>query len=159
LEHGATEDEAVAALLHDVVEDCGGKPRLVEIEERFGKAVATIVNGCTDTDVTPKPPWTIRKKAYVAHAAAAPDSIKLVSASDKLHNARSILADYRAVGAEVWRRFSGGKEGTLWYYRALTDALKAPRLSQLVGELDRVVSELERLGNGGKQVLVAPETN
>lgn len=157
LEHGANEDEAIAALLHDVVEDCGGKPRLEEIEARFGKTVATIVEGCTDTDATPKPPWTARKKAYVAHAATAPDMVKLVSASDKLANARSILEDYREVGDEVWKRFKGGKEGSLWYYRALVEVFRGSKPTKLTEALDRVVTELEWLANGGKRVLELPE--
>jgi len=157
LEHGATEEEAVAALLHDVVEDCGGAPRLADIEARFGKGVADIVAACTDTDVTPKPPWTARKQAYVAHAAQAPAPVQLVAAADKLHNARNILSDYRDIGDEVWKRFSGGKAGSLWYYRALAEAFKSPRIQKLVAELDRVVTELERLANGGQQVMEAPE--
>jgi len=157
LEHGATEEEAVAALLHDAVEDCGGAPRLAEIEARFGRSVADIVAACTDTDVTPKPPWTARKQAYVAHAAQAPAPVQLVAAADKLHNARNILSDYRDIGDEVWKRFSGGKAGSLWYYRALAEAFKSPRIQKLVAELDRVVTELERLANGGQQVMEAPE--
>lgn len=157
LEHGATEDEAVAALLHDVVEDCGGAPRLADIEARFGKGVADIVAGCTDTDVIPKPPWTARKQAYVAHVVQAPETVQLVAAADKLHNARNILSDYRDIGDEVWKRFSGGKEGSLWYYRALAEAFKSPRIQKLVAELDRVVTELESLANGGRQVMEAPE--
>ncbi|MCX7168598.1 MAG: HD domain-containing protein [Rhodocyclales bacterium] len=95
LEHGADEDEAIAALLHDAVEDCGGAPVLADIRHRFGDRVADIVSACSDTDVTPKPPWQARKEAYLAHLKDAPASVRLVSAADKLHNARTILADYR----------------------------------------------------------------
>jgi (p)ppGpp synthase/HD superfamily hydrolase len=149
LEHGATEDEAIAALLHDAVEDQGGAAILERIRHRFGERVARIVEGCTDTDAVPKPPWRARKEAYVAHVRSASPSVRLVSASDKLHNARSITSDYRALGEALWSRFSGGREGTLWYYRALVDAYSAAGRTPLVEELDRVVSELERLAARG----------
>ncbi len=149
LEHGADEDEAIAAVLHDAIEDQGGAPTGEGIEERFGKRVADIVRACSDTDVIPKPPWRERKLAYVAHLAEASPSARLVSASDKLHNARAVLADYREHRDALWQRFSGGREGTLWYYRAVVDALrKSPPGgdgARLVEELDRVVTELERL--------------
>ena len=149
LEHGATEDEAIAAVLHDAVEDQGGAPRARDIREHFGSAVADIVLGCTDTDILPKPPWRERKETYVAHIRQAPRSVRLVSTCDKLHNARSILLDYRAVGEAVWSRFTGGREGTLWYYRALVDAFASHGGSPVVDELGRVVGELERLSAAG----------
>jgi len=149
LENGANEDEAIAALLHDAVEDQGGAPTLVEIRRRFGEAVADIVAGCTDTDEVPKPPWRGRKEAYVAHVASASPSVRLVSAADKLHNARSILADYRRHGERIWKRFAGGREGTLWYYRALVDAFRTHGETPLVDELARTVAELERLAAAG----------
>lgn len=146
LEHGATEDEAIGALLHDAGEDAGGEGRIADIRLRFGDAVAAIVAGCTDTVIAPKPPWRARKEAYLAHLPAAPASVRLVSASDKLHNARALLRDYRKLGESLWPRFSGGKDGTLWYYRALVAAYrKAGDNGELVDELDRVVSELESL--------------
>jgi len=149
LEHGGNEDEAIAALLHDAVEDQGGAPTLQAIRERFGDAVAAIVAGCTDTDVVPKPPWRPRKEAYVAHVASASPSVRLVSAADKLHNARTILADYRRHGDTVWDRFSGRKKGSLWYYRALVEAFRSHGVTPLVEELERVVSEIERLAARG----------
>src|SRR5262249_27252192 len=96
LELGASEDEAIAALLHDAVEDQG--VTVEEISQRFGKTVAMIVEGCTDTDKVPKPPWRARKESYIAHVRSAPASVRLVSSCDKLHNARSIVADYRRQG-------------------------------------------------------------
>ena len=144
-ENGGTEDEVVAALLHDAPEDQGGRERLEDIRERFGEEVAGIVAGCTDTYEDPKPPWRERKEAYVAHIGDAPEPVRLVSAADKLHNARTILADLRVVGDELWQRFTGGKEGTLWYYRALVAAFRAAGSNAVVEELDQVVSELERL--------------
>jgi (p)ppGpp synthase/HD superfamily hydrolase len=148
LEHGASEEEAIAAVLHDAVEDQGGAETAAEIERRFGPAVRAIVEGCTDTDVTPKPPWRARKEAYIAHLASAEPSVLLVSASDKLHNARSIVADLRDLGDALWSRFSGGKEGTLWYYRSLVEAFRPRAPRALVAELDRVVTEMEHLAAG-----------
>lgn len=146
LEHGGNEDEAIAALLHDAVEDQGGAPTLAVIRKRFGDAVADIVEGCTDADVTPKPPWKERKLAYIAHIPHASASIRLVSASDKLYNARAILDDYLEIGDEVFKRFKPGKEGTLWYYRELVKAFrKAGPETRLIRELDRTVTELERV--------------
>ncbi len=144
-ENGGTEEEVIAALLHDAPEDQGGEARLAEIRERFGDEVADIVAGNTDTFEDPKPPWRERKEAYVAHVAHAPRSVRLVSAADKLHNARSVLADLRSLGEDLWPRFNGGKEGTLWYYRALVEALETAGPDPIVEELDRVVGELERL--------------
>jgi (p)ppGpp synthase/HD superfamily hydrolase len=150
LEHGGSEDEAIAALLHDAVEDQGGAPTLQAIRLRFGETVAAIVEGCTDTDEMPKPPWRPRKEAYIAHVASASPSVRLVSAADKLHNARTILADYRRGGDAVWDRFSGGKAGTLWYYRTLVEAFRRHGLTPLVEELERVVGELEQLAGQGR---------
>ena len=159
MEYGANETEAIAALLHDAVEDCGGAKRLRDIERKFGKKVARIVEGCTDTDQTPKPPWLERKKAYVAHVRRAPMSTKLVSASDKLHNVRAILMDYRKEGERLWSRFNGGKQGALWYYRALVNAFSGKRIQPLVQELDRTLTQLELLSNKGVQVKEPPAPN
>jgi len=156
MEYGANETEAIAALLHDAVEDCGGAKRLRDIERKFGKKVAKIVQGCTDTDQTPKPPWLERKKAYVAHVRHAPMPTKLVSASDKLHNVRAILMDYRKERERLWSRFNAGKQGALWYYRALVDAFSGKRIQLLVQELDRTLTVLELLSNDGAQVKQPP---
>ena len=145
LEDGGSEDEAIAGLLHDAVEDQGGAATREEIRRRFGDEVTRIVDGCTDTDVMPKPPWQARKEVYIAHLHDAPPEVLRVSAADKLHNARAILADLRCHGDTLWTRFSGGRDGTLWYYRALVAAYRQRGASPLVEELDRVVSEIERL--------------
>ena len=121
MEHGGNEDEAIAALLHDAVEDQGGLATLEEIRRRFGRPVAEIVDGCTDAAETPKPPWRQRKEAFIARLTNAPASVRLVVAADKLHNARSILRDYRRLGESLWGHFRGGREGTLWYYRAVVE--------------------------------------
>jgi (p)ppGpp synthase/HD superfamily hydrolase len=147
LQYGANEDEAIAGLLHDAIEDQGGAATREEIRRRFGEKVVEIVDGCTDADTLPKPPWRRRKEAYVAHIRSAPASVRFVSACDKLQNARAILADYRVLGESLWRRFTGGKDGTLWYYRALVQAFREAGTSPLIEELDRVVSEIERLAS------------
>ena len=150
VEHGEDEDQAIAALLHDAIEDQGGTETRDEIHRRFGSGVTEIVEGCTDSQVTPKPPWKDRKLAYIAGISEKSASVRLVSAADKLHNARSILGDYRAVGEEVWDRFQGSREETLWYYREVTQALIRSGRTPLVDELERVVGEIERLA--GRQV-------
>ena len=145
LEYGADEDEAIAALLHDAIEDQGGETVRGEIRTRFGERVTEIVDGCTETDITPKPPWAERKKAYIARLANASPSVRLVSLADKLHNVRSILKDYRTQGDVLWNIFKGGKEGTLWYYRSLVTAFHQAGSTPMVVELDRLVTELEGL--------------
>jgi len=143
LEAGGDEDLAIAALLHDVVEDCGGAPMLKEIRRRFGKRVAHVVDGCTDTDLDPKPPWRQRKEDYIAHLRTADADTRLVSAADKLHNVRSIVAIYREIGDRIWERFHGKRDGTLWYYRTLLDEFQRKKSSPLIRELERAVIELE----------------
>jgi (p)ppGpp synthase/HD superfamily hydrolase len=149
LEYGAHEDEAIGALLHDAAEDAGGRGRLDDIRQRFGDAVAQIVEGCTDTFELPKPEWRKRKDDYVAHVELASASVRLVSAADKLHNARATLRDYRRLGEALWARFHGGKEGTLWYYSALVKAFRQAGTNELVEDLARVVGEIEKLAAQG----------
>jgi (p)ppGpp synthase/HD superfamily hydrolase len=145
LEFGGDEDLAIAALLHDVVEDCGGEPMLREVRQRFGTRVAKIVDGCTDAYEIPKPPWRERKENYIRHLKTADAGTRLVSAADKLNNVRSILADYREVGEVVWERFNGGREGTLWYYRTLLDEFQRTKSNRLVREFKLAVRELEEM--------------
>jgi (p)ppGpp synthase/HD superfamily hydrolase len=151
LEFGGDEDMAIAALLHDVVEDCGGKPMLKEVRRRFGSRVAKIVEGCTDSDTDPKPPWRERKETYIRHLKTADAETRLVSAADKLNNVRSILSDHREVGESVWSRFQGGRDGTLWYYRALLDEFLRGKPNRLIRELELAIRELESLGVAGLQ--------
>jgi (p)ppGpp synthase/HD superfamily hydrolase len=145
LEAGGDEDLAIAALLHDVVEDCGGAPMQKEVRRRFGKRVAKVVEGCTDTDTFPKPPWRQRKEDYIRHLKMADADTRLVSAADKLHNVRSVVTDYREAGESIWSRFRGGRGGTLWYYRALLDEFLRGKPNRLVRELELAVHELEGL--------------
>jgi GTP pyrophosphokinase len=145
-EYGADENEAIGALLHDAAEDAGGAARIDDIRVRFGEKVATIVEGCTDTLETPKPPWRERKEKYLAHLKETDSSTRLVSAADKLFNTRSILRELRQRGDAVWDRFSGGKKDRLWYYRALVTAFRQHGdHSDLIDELDRVVTEIEKI--------------
>ncbi|HVU70427.1 MAG TPA: HD domain-containing protein [Ktedonobacteraceae bacterium] len=145
LEYGGDEDEAIAGLLHDAVEDQGGETTRQEIRRRFGETVVAIVDGCSDSDTSPKPPWQARKEAYLAHLRTAPPSVLLVSAADKLHNLRSLLTDYRLVHEELWQRFKTGKQGTLWYYRSLVEVYQTCYPSPLTDEVTRTFEELEAL--------------
>jgi (p)ppGpp synthase/HD superfamily hydrolase len=144
LEHGGTEEEAIAALLHDAIEDGGGETARREIEQRFGAAVLAIVEGCTDADTIPKPPWEERKRAFLDRLAGASASVRLVCAADKLHNASVTLRDFRRFGDTIWSRFRGGKEGTLGYYRRVVAVLRAAEDTPIIHELDRVVTEMEQ---------------
>ncbi len=144
MEYGGTEEEAIAALLHDAAEDQGGLATLAEIRRRFGPAVADIVESCSDTFEKPKPPWRARKEAFIARLREAAASVRLITAADKLHNARSIMREYSRQGEVIWQSFRGGREGTLLYFRAVIEALRQAGGGLLVDELDRVVSELER---------------
>lgn len=150
LEYGATEDQAIGALLHDTLEDTtdltpaelGGV-----IRRDFGDAVLRIVEDCTDSDARPKPPWRQRKARYLAHLreAAHADSL-LVSAADKLHNVHALTRDYRHEGEALWARFNKetGRDGVLWYHRALADVFRERLGGKLSADLDRAVAELDR---------------
>ncbi len=142
-QYGGDEDQAIAALLHDVMEDCG--VTRAELAQRHGERVARIVEACTDTTEQPKPPWRQRKEAHVAKVAAEPAEIKLVLAADKLHNATSIAADLRkgSVGEQVWSRFRADRKSVLWYYHAMVDALADGWSHEIVAELRYTVSQLD----------------
>jgi (p)ppGpp synthase/HD superfamily hydrolase len=154
-EHGGDEEQVIAALLHDAPEDQGGQPRLDDIEQAFGARVARIVRGCTDTLDEPKPPWRPRKEAYILHLAEVELDVLLVSAADKLHNARAIVTDLRRDGVQSLDKFNGGRDGTLWYYASFVRALEArlpahaveptARLRELVSELRRTVGVMQQL--------------
>jgi len=151
LEAGGDEDLAIAALLHDVVEDCGGMPMLKEVRRRFGSRVATVVEGCTDALTLPQPAWRERKENYIGHLKKAGAETRLVSAADKLNNVRSIISDYREIGEFVWARFNGGREGTLWYYRTLRDEFRRSKPNRITRELELAVNELEALAGAGNE--------
>jgi len=139
LEYGGNETEAIAALLHDAPEDCGGRPMLETIGVMFGDAVAEIVEACTDTMEEPKPAWRPRKEAYVAHLAAASPSIKLVAGCDKLHNLETTLTDLRTgQTADYWSRFRAGADSQAWYYGECGKALAG---SPVAADFDQVFAE------------------
>ena len=151
LEAGGTEDEAIAALLHDAIEDQGGSIVGETISTKFGPNVLAIVRECSDWNGDgAKPSWQQRKESFVASIAKISASGRLVAAADKLHNARDLREDYRVLGDGLWHRFNGGRTGTLWYYRAVADALEqvsAPK--RIVEELQRIVTDLEELAAAG----------
>ena len=152
MEHGADEDVAIAALLHDAVEDRGGLPTLERIRARFGERPARIVLACSDSDAVDedkKAPWRERKERYLEHLKRADADARLVSACDKLHNARSILADLRAEGPRVFLRFQrdeptleGKRASVLWYYRSLVAEFRSRGPERLAGELERTLAEI-----------------
>jgi (p)ppGpp synthase/HD superfamily hydrolase len=142
IEDGGDEDQAIAGLLHDAVEDQGGRETMDAIRRRYGERVADIVHGCTDTYESPKPPWRQRKQAYLERLATASPEVRRVSLADKLHNSRSILTDLLR-GEPVWERFRGGKDGTLWYYRSLLEVYRRTGDSPMVRELGWVLERIE----------------
>ncbi|RVU43536.1 HD domain-containing protein [Lujinxingia sediminis] len=146
--NGGSEDQVIAALLHDAIEDCVGEiPDIAaQIGERFGADVLFIVEGCTDAYEDPKPPWQPRKEAYLAHLRELPDDspILLVSLADKVHNASSIVRDLQQLGDALWERFSASKAQSLWYYRSLAEIFEAKMPGYLSGELKRLVGEMGR---------------
>lgn len=126
IEAGGDEDQAIAGLLHDVAEDCGGEPRLAEIAEKFGDRVAHIVRGCSDSLVAEeneKAPWRERKAAHIEHLRSSNSDILLVTAADKTHNARAISTDIQSIGNKVWDRFNSDQEQILWYYNSVYKVL------------------------------------
>ena len=145
LEDGGDEDQAIAALLHDAIEDQGGRETLAEIRNRFGERVARIVDGCTDAYEIPKPPWRERKEAYLQRLQSESSDVYRVSLADKLHNARSLLMNLNKDGRGVWEKFNGGKAGTLWYYRALADTFRELTSGFLLDEFERSVEEIEKI--------------
>ena len=143
IEYGGNIDEAIGALLHDVIEDCGAEYS-EEIREKFGDKVFEIVEACTDAFVTPKPPWVTRKTNYIAHLQSKSPSVLLVSTADKLYNARSILKDLRSEGEGMFSRFSNKNHWTIvWYYSRLSREFLALGGGEIASELDRVVRKIE----------------
>ncbi len=147
LEDGGGEDEAIAALLHDAVEDQGGLDTLEEIRQRYGTGVAEIVIAVTDAYTDPKPPWRARKEKYIASIRTASPQALRVSLADKVYNARATLRDIRREGESSWERFNGGKEGALWYYRQLINEFGKHGSRDLLQELIRIVDQLEKVSS------------
>ena len=141
LSAGGPEVQAIGGLLHDAAEDQGGEATLNVIVERFGSEVAQIVADCTDSWIDPKPEWRSRKEAYLSKLPAKPATSLLVSLADKLDNAEAILNDYRQIGDDLWDRFTGGRAGTIWYYRELSTIFDRALPCALARDLSRVVSQ------------------
>jgi (p)ppGpp synthase/HD superfamily hydrolase len=149
-----TEDMVIAAILHDAAEDQGGKLRLEDIEHNFGRQVARMVEGLSDSlaeDSGYKEPWPERKNAYIKRLRGESADVQLISAADKLYNARAILEDYRQVGPEVWKRFKRGRNEQIWYFRELLKVFRASERNRIVAELERVTDELERISADEKE--------
>ena len=142
-ENGGDEELMIAALLHDSMEDQG--VMWEEINQKFGKRVADIVQDCSDSTTKPKPPWRDRKEKYIAHLRKADPAVRLVCVADKLHNATSLLTDLRKVGSGVWARFNAGPDETVWYYRSVIEALRSGWNHPLIDEVERKVGEIERV--------------
>ncbi len=140
-EHGGDEEQIIAALLHDYLEDIPGADA-AELEQRFGARVSRLVLALSDATSQPKPPWKARKLRYLAQLEHEPAEVKLISAADKLHNATSLLRELEAVGEAVWQRFSAPREESLWYLRAAHAALAKGWAHPLLDELERVVRRL-----------------
>ena len=147
LEDGGSEEEAIAALLHDAIEDRGGDKTRQEIQAKFGDKIAEIVEGCTESDITPKPPWKERKLATIDKLRYASPEVRRVTLADKVHNARSILGDWCRIGDKVWERFKTGKSETLWYFKSIAEVDRQLGSSYLGEELVRVVAQLEQTNN------------
>ncbi len=145
LESGGDEDTAIAALLHDAVEDQGGQPTLDRIRREFGERVARIVDECTDADGEPKPPWRFRKEQYLQALPHKSTEALLVSFGDKIHNCRSIVRDLRRDGEAVWSRFEGRRDGTLWYYRELLEKFPREPYASLYDEFAATVRALNEV--------------
>jgi GTP pyrophosphokinase len=144
MEHAASEDEVIAGLLHEAVEQAGGLARLVDIRQRFGEAVAEIVAGCSEPPDAAQQPWRARKVAGIARVPQTPESTRRVATAAKLDNARAILRGLLSSGDAVWDRVEGGKAGLLWHYRCLVQAYRNAGANPLVAEFERVVADLER---------------
>ena len=145
MEDGGDEDEAIAALLHDAIEDQGGDTARQEIRRRFGETIMAIVDGCSDAETVPKPPWRERKEAFLSSLRHVSPQVRRVVAADKLHNVRSLRREVQRQGEAIWQHFRGGKEGTLWYHREVTRILEEKGTGWLVTELREAVANLEDL--------------
>ena len=151
MENGGDEDQAIAALLHDGPEDCGGRAILERIRERFGDLVAALVEDCTDTMESPKPDWQTRKRKYLDHLETVGDKSLLISICDKVHNARSLVAGYRQEGDAFWDRFTATPRQTLWYYTTLLEIFRRrrnPQIEPLISQLGRSVRQLQEAIQG-----------
>jgi GTP pyrophosphokinase len=144
-EAGGDEDQMIAAVLHDYLEDIDGATE-DELARDFGDRVARLVADLSDTVVRPKPPWRERKERYLSLLKTKPAELKLISCADKLHNAQSIHRDYRIIGDRLWDRFTADRDQTLWYYRGVVDALSHDWSSPLLDRLTTEVKAIHQMG-------------
>jgi (p)ppGpp synthase/HD superfamily hydrolase len=144
LEDGGNEEEAIAALLHDAIEDQGGLKTRNEIQRQFGDRIVAIVESCTESETFPKPPWLERKQRYIEQLRQASCSARRVSLADKLHNARSLLASLHQEGDRIWQHFHGGKAQTLWFYDALLQVYRSTGADFMTEEFARVITEIAK---------------
>ena len=132
IEAGANEDQIIAGLLHDIAEDCGGEPRLEDIEKLFSKEIAEIVRGCSDSlteSESNKAPSRERKEAHLKHLETASHDVLIVTAADKLHNARAIATDLEINGSALWARFNLDQESIIWYYKSVFAILEDKKIT------------------------------
>lgn len=144
IQEGGSEDEAIAALLHDAVEDQGGLDRLEDIRGRYGHLVADIVDECTDSYGEPRPPWRQRKEQYLSELERSSPGALLVSLADKLDNVRTMLRGHRVYGDEIWERSGKTPDDARWYYGTLASRFAELRPGPLADELATAVAALER---------------
>lgn len=145
LEDGGSEDEAIAAILHDTAEDCGGEDTLEDIRQKFGEKIAKIVRECSDTLERPKPPWEERKRNHLeVLRTAMPETIRVMLA-DKVYNALSLLHALQDSGDQVWHKFKGGKDGTLWYFHEMLAIFRQRHSGFMVRELARLIAAIEEI--------------
>jgi len=147
LEDGGNEDEAIAALLHDAIEDQGGLPTRAAIYEQFGEQVGAIVDGCTEWDELPKPPWKVRKLRYLENLRWASSSVRRVSLADKLHNLRSLLSDWQMSGDRIWLEFNSPPAEMLWFYQSLMHAYSNLNENRMMEDFKQAVTELRQRVN------------
>ncbi|HKD61508.1 MAG TPA: HD domain-containing protein [Terracidiphilus sp.] len=148
-----TEDMVIAALLHDTVEDHGGRPRLEHIRANFGDDVARMVEGLSDSfaeDASSRENWEERKSSYIYRLRSEPLDVQLISAADKLYNARTILEEYRVIGPKVWERFKRGRDQQVWYFQELLNLFRSAGTNRIVDEFGSLVSELDQVSAGDK---------
>lgn len=151
LEAGGDEDQAIAALLHDVPEDCGGEPRIREIATKFGPRVEKIVRGCSDSlveDPEEKAPWKERKEVHIDHLYEADLDTLIVTAADKTHNARSIATDLQNQGPVLWDRFNAAREDIIWYYESVFMVLQDRKVSSVLLTPLRNAIDIMRAADG-----------
>jgi len=153
MDNGGTEDQVIAALLHDAVEDQGGEPTLVMIREKFGDHVAELVLQLSDSVGEPKPPWRGRKEVYLKHLETAPMEVLEIVIADKMSNLTSVYRDYERIGDELWKVFTGGKKGSLWYYHEVYAVLSKRMSGYLLESYKELLDRLDALVENQTEIM------